>query len=570
MKNKKIKKKIKIIKEKLKNFSIYYFNKNKNLISDEKYDFLLKKLEKIEKKYPKLIDKNSPTKKIIYKLNKKFKIKKHNINMLSIKPFYYKEEIYKYIKKIKKKYNINDFCCELKIDGVAISLIYINNNFSKAFTRGNGIYGEDITNNIKYVESIPKKINYKNKIINLEIRGEIYINKKNFIKINKKKKFSNSRNLTSGTIKLLNKKEIKKRKLSFIAYDIIINYSRKIFIKQNISLNKIKELGFNIDKNTKILNNINKIQKYYKYIENKRKKLNFDIDGIVIKINNKYIQKKIGQNNKYIKWAIAWKFKSKKKKTKILKIKYKISKNGTIIPIAKIKPILIDKTKINNVNLYNLNYLNKLNINEKDIIIVERKGDVIPKIIKIIKKKKYSKKLIINKCPFCKKKININEKIPKCYSNLECPEQFKKTIIHFISKKAFNIKNLGKKTISKLIKNKKIKSIIDIFKINKKKLLNIKKIKKKMSYKILKSIYFSKKNIQLNNLIYSLSIPNIGEYTSKILSKKIKNFKEFIYINKNKFRKIKNISNLKKKSILIFLKNNINLLIKLNNILFNK
>ncbi len=564
----KIKKKIIKLKKKINKFSYYYFYKNKNIISDEKYDFLVKKLEILEKKYPKLKLKNSPTKKIYYKFIKNFSIKKHNIPMLSIKNFYSYNEIYKYLNKLKKIYKINNFCCELKIDGVAISLIYKNNYLNQALTRGNGIYGENIIKNIKYINSIPKNLKLKDKIENLEIRGEIYISKKNFIKINKNKKFSNNRNIVSGTIRQSNNKKIKNRKLSFIGYDIIINNNRKNFLTQYKSLKKIKKIGFNIEKKTILCNNIYDIKKYYKNIEKTKKYINFNIDGIVIKINNKFIQEKIKNNNKYAKWCIAWKFKNKKKITKVKNIIFEITKDGIIIPIIIIKKIKIEGVIIKKINLYNLNFLKKTKININDYVIVERSGNVIPKIIKIIKKNK--KKYNINKCPFCKKKINIYEKIPKCY-NKKCFEKIKKNIIHFTSKNSFNIIGLGKNIIKKLIKYKYISSPLDIFKISKKKLIKIPKIKNKLANKIIKSINISKKNIKLYNIINSLSIPNIGIYTSKKINKNIKYFKNFIKLNKKNIKYINNISKKKKTLIINYLnnKNNINFLKKLNKILFN-
>ncbi len=569
----KIKKKIKKLKSKINKYSFYYFNKNKSLINDEKYDFLIKKLEKLEKKYPLFKKKTSPTININYKLLKQFKKKKHNIKMLSIKNEYSTKKIYKYINKIRKKYSKIKFSCELKIDGIALSILYKNNYLYRALTRGNGIYGEDITKNIKFIKSIPEYLKKKNIKKYLEVRGEIFIKKKDFIHLNKKKKFSSSRNLTSGTIRLQNKKILKKRKLSFIGYDININNDRTYFSKQSKCLKKIKKIGFKIDKNTLITKSFKKIVNFYKKIKKNRKNIGFDIDGIVIKINNKKIQNNIKNNRKYIKWAIAWKFPSEKKVTKLIDIKYKVGKNGIITPIGIINTININGTNINNINLYNLKYLKTSNINIQDYIIVEKSGDVIPKIYKILKNKKNKNNTlnIIKKCPSCKKKINIYKNKPKCFNNLKCPQQFTKTIINFISKNGFNIINLGSNIVKKLIKYKYIKCIPDIFKITKKQLMSIPKIKYKLAKKILYSINYSKNNIKIKNLIYSLSIPYIGISTSEKISKSITKFKKFIFLNKNK-KKIQNISKLKYKSIINYLNNNNNFkqLIILNKLIKTK
>ncbi len=563
---KKIKKKIKNLKKKILKYSFNYFNKNKNIISDIKYDLLIKKLEKIEKKYPNLKSNNSPTQINNYKLIKRFKTFKHNIYMLSIRNEYSVKKIYKYLKKIKKKYSKVDFFCELKIDGVALSLIYKNQYLYKALTRGNGIYGENITKNIQVIKSIPRKIKKIKKNKYLEIRGEIFIKKKNFYKINKKKIFSNSRNLTSGTIRLLNKNIITKRKLSFIGYDLIINKTREKIFKQSKCLKKIKKLGFKIDKYAFKTKSFKKIINFYKKIKKNRKKIDFEIDGIIIKINNRKIQEKIKNNEKYIKWAIAWKFPSQKKKTSVKNIKYQVGKNGTIIPIIIINPININGINIKKINLYNLKFLKKISLNIKDKIIVERAGDVIPKINKIISNTK--KNNIIKKCPSCKEKINIKENIPKCYFHLTCPEQLEKIIKNFVSKNGFNIPNIGNKIIKKLIKYKYINCISDLFKLTIKKLITIPNIKNKLAKKILFSIKKSIKNIKIENFIYSLSIPYIGISTSKYIGKKIKKFNKFINLRKKNIY-IKKISNFKHKSIINYLnnKNNYKQLKILNNII---
>ncbi len=571
MNNKKIKKKIKILTKKIIKYSDYYFNKNKNLIKDEKYDLYLKKLINLEKKYPIYKKKNSPTEIINYKLNKNIKKEKHDIPMLSIKSVYTFKYIKKFFKKIKKKYNNKEFCCELKIDGIAISLIYKKNKLYKAITRGNGKYGENITDNIKVISSIPKKIynNYKNKI---EIRGELFIKKKNFNKIIKTEKlFSNCRNLVSGTIRSLNTNLIKKRNLSFIAYDLIINNNRKK-IKDNINcLKKIEKLGFNIEKYTKKYNLIKKIKNFYNKIYKNRKRIKFDIDGIVIKLNNRKLQEKIKYNNNYIKWAIAIKFTSKTKKTIIKNIKFKIGKSGIIIPIIIIKSIYIGGVKIKKINLYNLKYLIKLNININDKILVERKGDVIPKIKKIIKRYNKKNNSYINKCPFCNIKINLNLNTPKCL-NINCPKQLYKKINNFVSKNGFNIKYLGEKTIKLLIKNKLINKIHDIFKLTINSLIKIKNFKYKKSKKIIKSIKYSIKKIKLNNFIYSLSIPYIGILSCNYIYKKIKYIKNFIKLKKNNIKYLNKLNKIQIKSIKYFLNNkkNINLIKKLKLIINKK
>ncbi len=551
----KIKKKIIKLKKKIIKYSYFYFNKNKNLINNEKYDTLLKKLQNLEKLYPKYKI-NSPTNKINYILCKKFKKKKHKIPMLSIKSLYTFKELNKFININIKKYSNINFCCELKIDGIAVSLIYKKNILKYSLTRGNGIYGENIINNVKEIKYIPKILKNKNKINKIEIRGEIFITKKNFLYVNKNKKFSNCRNLTSATIRQLNPYVTKKRKLSFIAYDIIINNNRNIFNNQFNSLNYIKKLGFKINKYTKICNSLKDIKKYFNNIKKKRNNLNYDIDGIVIKINNKLIQETLNYNNNYIKWAVSLKFYSLTKISKVKNIKFNVGQSGIIVPIIYIKKIYLSCSKIKKINIYNLKIYKKMNICINDKVLITKQGDIIPKIIKVIKSKNNKKFLLPNKCPSCKKNLNLNTKIIKCNNNLNCNSKLLNKIIIFVSNKGFNILGLGKKTIYLLIKYKIITNIIDLFYLNITKLITLPLIKYKKAKNILTNINNSIKKVKLYNILYSLCIPKIGLSTSIYISNKLKKLDNFINIKKyNLYYKIHKIGKLKIKSIKNYINN---------------
>ncbi len=557
MNKKKNYKKILYLEKKIKKYSFYYFNLNKNLISNEEYDYLLRKLQIFKKRY----QKKKYTQNINMLLNNKFKKKKHNIPMLSIKSIFSIIELKKYINIINKKFDSQKFCCELKIDGIAISLIYIKNKLKYALTKGNNIYGENVLNNIKKIQNIPKYLNIKINFEYLEIRGEIFISKKNFLILNKKNKnnkkkiFSNTRNLVSGSIKQINNENIKERNLSFIGYDIILNKkNRLICLNQFKSLYFIKKLGFNISRYTKIYSTLNEIINFFKKINKIRNHIFYPIDGIVIKINNKKIQEKINSNKNYVKWAIALKFTPKSKITKLKNINFQIGKYGTIIPIAIIDKINISGVNISKINLYNLNFLKKLSLSINDKLLIVRSGDVIPKISKIIKSNKENKILIPKNCPSCNIKINFKNKIPKCNSNLKCPEQLINKIKTLTSKEGFNITGIGPKLIKLLIKYKYIIHITDIFYLKIEQLIKIPKIKYKLAKKIINSINKSLKNIKLHNIIYSLSIPNIGKHTCYILSKNFKTLKKFALCTLNDLQKIKKLNKKKINNIVQYLK----------------
>ncbi len=570
-----IKTKMFLLTKRLNKYSLDYNNLKKLKITHYKYDLLLNKLKLLEKKYPEYQLSNSPNKQIYYKYNKKTLLIKHNIPMLSINSIYSYKQLKKFFENIKKKFlNINYiYCCELKIDGIAISIIYKNKKIFQSMTRGNGKYGEDILSHIKFIPCIPHtlKTNINNTYI--EIRGELFINKKKFHILNKynysrgKKIFSNTRNMVSGTIK---KKKINKlinNQLSFIAYDLIIDQKNRLSIETNhyLLLKQIKNLNFKTDNNTIICKTYNEIKQFYKFIKKQRPFLPYNIDGLVIKINDRITQENIKYNNKYIKWAIAWKFKSYSAWTKLVNIKYQISKQGIINPIAIVNTVHINGVNINKINLHNLNYLKKLSLSINDKILVKRSGDVIPVITKIIKINNHNYINIPNICPSCQNKLDFTYSSPRCTNISICPEQKIHYIHHFISKNGLNIQGIGLKITKKLIKYKIIKNIIDLLQLTKQKLLLVPHFKEKLSNKIITSIQYAIQHTQLYNIIYALSIPSIGINTSYIIAKKYIKMKYFINDRKNNFDQIKKIGPTKISIIKKFLynKNNFLLLKKL-------
>ncbi|WP_115955981.1 NAD-dependent DNA ligase LigA [Candidatus Purcelliella pentastirinorum] len=569
-----MKKIIKELKKKIKYHEYLYYVLNEPKISDETYDNMLKKLSKLEKKNPHLIKKNSPTIKITGQINKKFKKITHKIPMLSLKNIYKKKDFLNfknYLKKKLSKKKIINLCCELKIDGLAVSIIYKNGILKKAATRGDSEIGEDITNNIKTIKKIPLKITANNIPKYLEIRGEVFISKKNFELLNKQKKkkiFSNPRNMAAGSLRQLNPKITEKRKLEFICYNVNL---KKEKIKTNSHFKTLimaKKWGIPICKHTKIYNKTKDILNYYSKKLKKKNKLNIDVDGIVIKINNKKYQKKLGETTKFPRWAVAYKFPSDETETKIIKIKFQIGRTGIITPIAQLIPILLSGSIIKNVNLYNIKEIKRLKINIGDSIILKKAGNVIPKIVKVIKKNKINKKEIINipnKCPGCNNdlKIKNNLSIIKCTSGLKCKAQLKAYLKYFISKQSYNIIGLGNKTIDKLIENKIIKSSIDILNLNINMLTNINNIKIKKAKQIIKSINQAKK-IKFSNFLYSLNINGLGKTNAKNIATKLNSVKRFLNVNFKKLISIKKIGKKTAKNIIKYIYKNKKIIKKLN------
>lgn len=575
----KILNKVKCLSHILNNSNYFYYVKNTPYLLDKEYDYLMQKLINIEKKYPELIINNSPTQKIGYELlnNKNLPILYHFTSMLSLDNVFDKKNFLLFYKKIQKKLNTKKilFCCELKLDGLAVNLIYKNGYLEYAATRGNGKCGEDITKNIKKIKSIPLKLvgNLKPNII--EVRGEVFMKKSIFSKLNnmlsvkKKKIFSNPRNAAIGSLKQSNAQITADRSLSFFCYSIGIMKGLKKTNSQLQDLKLLKKLGLPIEKHSNLCSSSKEVLNFYSKINKIKSTFNFNIDGIVIKIDNKKLQNKLGNNHKSPKWAIAFKFYGEEKITKIQDIKFQVGRTGRITPVAVLQPIRIGGTIIKKVTLHNLNEFNRLKLSINDKIVVHRSGDVIPQIIKVLNKLNNKEKINFpDKCPSCHSFIEKekNKKYAYCTGGLKCQKQKSALIIHFISKKAINIPNIGKKTIMYLVTGNYINNPVDLFFLTTDILKNIKFIGKKLSIKIINSLNNSKKTT-LSRFIYSLGIPQVGISAAENLSKHFIKLENIIHANTSELNKVTNIGHVVSKKIRLFMKNkkNIDLIYKLVN-----
>ncbi|MDH3003736.1 MAG: NAD-dependent DNA ligase LigA [Candidatus Shikimatogenerans sp. JK-2022] len=548
-----------------------YYILNKPTISNYKYDKKINLLINLEKKYN-YYYKNTPTKKLINNLIKK-NIIKHFFKMYSIKNIYSLKDFKKWKNNIEKKIgNNNNYICELKYDGIAISLIYKYGILKYGITRGDGIYGNEITKNILYIKNIYKKLNKIKHIKILDIKGELVYSKKNFNIINKIKKkngqkiFSNPRNAVNGIIHSLDNKKylIYKKYLEFIPYYIYtndINYN-KIIKNQFDTIKFLKNLNFKFTKKSyKLCKKIKYIKKYIYYWNKNFNNSLYPIDGIVIKINNFIKKKKLKNNNVFHKWCIAYKFKDKNYITKVKKVKFYIGKSGIIVPVVLFKKIIINGTIIKKSTLYNSNIFKKFHLSYKDKINIIKSGNIIPKIIKNITyengKKNFNYKYINFPlyCPSCK--IFLKKKNKKLYcSNNKCSFKKIEKIKHFISKNAMNIK-IKNNIIIKLFNLKIINNFIDLLTL-KKKDLNLLKITKNEKNKILTEIKKSINN-KFSNILFSLSIPNIGKYISKKIENKYNNLFSFLRDINNNNIKLKNFGKKKINNIKKFFKEKNNL-----------
>ena len=566
--NKKIQKLIKLNK--------HYYEYNNPIVDDREYDALKKDILELESKYSNLKNKNSPSLIVGFKPSKNFKKVSHRVPMLSLANAFDQDDLNNFEKKImnylnqKGRFEI-EYSAEPKIDGISASLSYENGNFVTGLSRGDGKEGEDITENLKTISDIPKKISSKDFPNDIEIRGEIFIQNEDFKKLSGK--FANPRNAASGSLRQKNPLETKKIPLKFIAYTF--GYEKGLETsKQSEFLKKLKEWGFKTNPLNKTIKGIKNLMKNYEEIENKRGNLNFDIDGVVYKVNDFKLQKRLGNIANAPRWAVAHKFSANNGISKIENIEIQIGRTGALTPVAKIKPINIGGVVVSNATLHNEEEIIRKDIRVGDTVLIERAGDVIPHVISVDLKQRNdkSKKFMFPlKCPSCGSKTikeynSITKKedaVRRCTSEgFACEKIAIEKIKHFVSKEAFNIDGFGKKIVENFWKLNLIRLPQDIFKLNYSVIENLDGWGKQ-SVSNLKYSINVKKTIPFEKFIFALGIRHIGLENAKLISKNLISIKNFLSISKTKkFNDLINIDGIGEtqiSSIKSFFSNNTNL-----------
>ena len=556
-----VNKKIKKLRASIEKHNYQYYVLNEPLITDGEWDRLFKNLEKIEKKYPKLIDVNSPTQRVGAKPSENFKTITHSKPMLSLANAMNNNELDLFDQRMKKLLNTNkniEYMAEPKLDGIGVELVYKNGEFILGLTRGDGYNGEDITQNLRTIRSLPLKLLGDNIPELLEVRGEVFIRKKDFNKLNKKQElyskqiFANPRNAAAGSLRQLDATITANRPLSIYCYepgDIKgVNYKT-----HSEFLEHIKTLGLPINNLIKKISGKKNIINYHNDLEKNRLNLDYEIDGTVFKINNYSLREKAGSRSRSPRWAIAGKFKAQQATSIIKSIDVQVGRTGALTPVARIEPVFVSGVTVTNVTLHNQDEIDRKDIRIGDNVLIERSGDVIPKIIKVISRKnKNAKKYKINtSCPSCGKKARKenDEAIIRCI-NISCPSKIKARIQHYCSKLAMNIEGLGEKIIEQLINNKLVINIDDLYSIKKNQIANIDRMGDKSASNIIKSIENSK-NTTLARFIYALGIRNVGEHTAKVLESNY-NLNQFINAKKSDLLKIHEIGQIVANSIIDF------------------
>ncbi len=548
MSNKEIEEKYLKKIELLQKHNEHYYDKSSPIISDKNYDELKKDILELEKQHKSLKNKKSPSESIGFKPSKDYKKVKHRTPMLSLGNAFNEEDLINFEKKILnflslEKSNKIEYSAEPKIDGISASLIYENGNFVRGLSRGDGKEGEDITENLKTIKDIPKFITVKNFPKEIDIRGEVFIENNDFKKINKN--FANPRNAASGSLRQKDPTATSKIPLRFIAYTY--GYAKKMNIKNQLDfLENLKLWGFKTNPFNKKIIGVKNLILNHKNLEEKRKEIVFDIDGIVYKVNNFDLQIRLGFAANAPRWAIAHKFSANSSISEILNIEIQLGRTGALTPVAKIKPVNIGGVMVSNATLHNEDEIIRKDIRIGDTVTVERAGDVIPHVVLVDlnKRKKASKKFIFPmKCPSCGSKTfkDFNEitkkkdAVRRCASEgYECKKIAIEKIKHFVSKEAFNIDGLGKKIVENFWNLKLIKLPQDIFNLD---YNAIQKLEGwgDLSVKNLKFSINQKKTISLERFIYSLGIRHIGQENAKLIARHLKSLLNFLKLAENKY-----------------------------------
>ena len=546
-----------------------YYDLDKNLISDFEYDNLINELIKLENQYPEFQDQNSPSRRVGGGLSDKFNSESHIFQMYSLDNTYSDTELETWFNRIVKLIQVDDFefCCELKYDGASVNLLYEDGQLVRALTRGDGYQGDNITNNLKTINSIPLKL--KNKFFpnKFEIRGEIIIPSDAFNSLNEKRKqiglplFMNPRNTASGSIKLLDSKEVARRPLECFLYSVVSN---DININNHSQLlDSARNMGFNVPNYEKVVKGLDAVKKYINYWDINRQNLPFEIDGIVIKVNSIEYQKKLGFTSKFPRWAISYKFKAQNVVTKLKSISFNVGRTGAITPVANLEPVLISGSTVKRASLHSFDQMNKLKLRVNDSIFVEKGGEIIPKITGIDNTNRGLEEDEIPfpvNCPECNTELIKLESEANffCTNTMNCRPQAIGKIQHFVSRKAMNIDGLGDETIKLLYDKHYLKDISDIYNLDYDMISKIEGHAKKSVENLKNGIEESKKK-PFQKVLFGMGIRYVGESASKTLVNQIKSIDELKKLDVEYLSSIDEIGDKTANSIVDFFKNDLNL-----------
>ncbi len=555
MDKKKLKEEYLKLVEEINKYDLYYYEYANPLISDYEFDVLYKKLEEFEKAHPELIVPNSRTQRVGLKPVGDLEQVKHDKKLLSLDNSYSLNELFDFIQRIMKNTDRKfSLVFEPKIDGAAISLIYLNGKLETAVTRGDGLVGENVTHNVKMIATLPEKIDFKERLV---LRGEVYMRKSVFKKLNEERAkndlslFANPRNTAAGSLKLKDPNLSALRNLDIFIYGIAEGMR---YDNHYDDLKYFKDLGFpiNLPKIVENISNKNEIENAINYYRNLKNDIDYEIDGVVVKVNEYDVRKELGETVKYPRWAIAYKFPAEQVTTKVLNVRFQVGRTGVLTPVADLEPVHIAGSVVSHATLHNLDEIKRLDVKIGDKVFIEKSGEIIPKIISVIKEARDGNEKDIEipeKCPSCGEKLKFSDNnINLICENKNCPDRVKAMILHFASRDALDIKGLGKKIVSRFVDTGILKSINDLFRLKKEDIENLEGFGKLSAENLIKSIENSK-NKPFSRVLYALGIPNVGFKTAEVLANHFGSIENLISASEKELTDIHDIGEIVAKSI---------------------
>lgn len=526
-----IKEQVETLREQLNEHNYRYYVLDDPIVSDAEYDELFRELQKIEKAHPEIITPDSPTQRVGAAPLKAFSEVQHAIPMLSLDNAFSDEDIVAFNERIQDRLKLHaniEFSCEPKLDGLAVSLRYENGVLVKGATRGDGETGEDVTENLRTIPTIPLHLRGKHFPRVLEVRGEVYMPKKGFEKLNQKaqqkgeKVFANPRNAAAGSLRQLDSRITASRPLEMYCYGVGVVEGASLPPKHSDVLQQLQEWGLRVSQEVHVVKGVDQCLAYYAQMGEKRDRLPYEIDGVVYKVNSIADQEKLGFVSRAPRWAIAHKFPAMQVSTVIEDVEFQVGRTGALTPVARLKPVLVGGVTVSNATLHNMDEIERKDIHVGDTVIIQRAGDVIPEVVSVIKAKRpaHVKKIHLPKhCPVCHSLVEQieGEAVARCSGGLFCAAQRKEAIRHFAARRAMDIEGLGEKLIDQLVDNKQVETVADLYSLTLDELAGLDRMAEKSAQNILDALEASKKTT-LPRFLYALGIREVGEATAKQLA----------------------------------------------------
>ena len=550
------------LREQLRHHNHLYYVLDNPQINDAQYDELFRQLKQLEQQYPQLQSPDSPTQRVGGQALLAFNTLNHKVPMLSLGNVFNQPELIDFERKLKERLETTtdiEYCAELKLDGLAISLIYEKGIFKQGATRGDGVTGEDITHNLKTIRNLPLQLNTQNPPLLLEVRGEVLMPKAGFQKLNQEaqangeKVFANPRNAAAGSVRQLDPQIAAKRPLAFYAYAVAQIEGQMLPNTQYEVLKWLESMGFSLSEGVAIGTGVSFAQDFYQRVQQQRSQLAYDIDGVVIKVNDLAKQRALGMVSREPRWATAYKFPAELASTTLESVDFQVGRTGALTPVARVKPVLVGGVTVSNITLHNMDEVRRLNLAIGDTIEVCRAGDVIPKVTQVLHKVAQGQTIeLLRCCPVCQSPIVQDEKgiIARCLGDIYCEAQMQRRLAHFVSRKAMNVDGLGERWLEQFLEIGLIKTAADLYTLSKESILekNIEGMGEKLADNILSAIEKSK-TTTLPRFLYSLGIRGVGEGTSLALAQYFGNLEAIQSANEESLKQVPDIGEVSAKWI---------------------